>query len=183
LSASSLATTATTTRMASAEREAGCTGWAEVYWRGTPGVVEHQHARDKGMGGGTYTDTVGCSAVEDELVPVPATMSRHSHHMVRVCSAKSSTWTGLAGKRRVPRCREDGSPVPLVEATLPVAPRERTTERCGHVLSTRRDLVDGLGCVRGERDMRWREAGDAYRYVTWHGVGSSKFTSAGRPGW
>ena len=144
-----------------------CTEWAEAYWRGTPGVVEHQHARDKGMGGGTYTDKAGCSAVEgedrDEIAPVPATMSRHSHHMVRVCSAKSSTCTGCHGAGRVAaRCRE-GSAVPLVEATRRVAPRERTTARCGHVLSMRRDLVDGLGCARGERDMRERGEGGGGR--------------------
>jgi hypothetical protein len=39
-----------------------------VHRCGTPGVVEHQHVRDKGRGGGTYTDTAGCSAVERELV-------------------------------------------------------------------------------------------------------------------
>jgi len=45
------------TRVASTEREASR--------HGTPGVVEHQHAREKGRG--TYTDTAGCSMVEHEL--------------------------------------------------------------------------------------------------------------------
>ena len=81
-----------------------CTEWAEAYWRGTPGVVEHQHARDKGMGGGTYTDAAGCSAVEgedrDEIAPVPTTMSCHSHHMGPRVQPKEQH------VHRVPRCRE-----------------------------------------------------------------------------
>ena len=36
--------------------------------RALGGVVEHQHTRDNGRGGGTYTETVGRSAVERELV-------------------------------------------------------------------------------------------------------------------
>ena len=78
-----------------------------------------------------------------------------------MCSAKSSTWTALAGKRSV-LCREgDGrSAVPLMETTPPVASRERTTLRCRHVLSTRPVLVDGLGCAR---DMRERGEGHGGR--------------------
>jgi hypothetical protein len=84
-------------RRLSAERGGGpVLGGAEAHRRGTPRVVEHQHARDKGMGEGAYTDTAGCSALSASSSARTATRSYPS---LRQGPATPATWSACAAQR------------------------------------------------------------------------------------